>query len=109
MGGEAMSVISLSKLTAAQLTPAARLKRYRALPAHARHEAEAKSDAWHSFLVIAQQGEELAADMESHSENGAAPNRPTVTPVRPAGLRPATAAGVTKRLREIEDVVKVIE
>jgi hypothetical protein len=69
-----MSVISLSNLAPAQLTPAARLKRYRALAAHARHEAEAKSDAWHSFLVIAQQWEELAADMESNSENGAAPH-----------------------------------
>ena len=65
-----MCVISLSKGAPAQRMPAARLKRYRALAAHPRHHAEGKTDGQHSFLVVAQQWEELAADMESNTENG---------------------------------------
>jgi hypothetical protein len=67
---EAMSVISLSKGAPAQRTPAARLKRYRALAAPPRHQGEGKTDAQHSFLVVAHYWEGLAADMESNTENG---------------------------------------
>jgi hypothetical protein len=59
-----MSVTELSQLASAQLASAARLKRYHQLAADARREAKTKSPAQHSYLIIAEQWEELAADMD---------------------------------------------